>query len=103
MDYGNASKIGVYESNNMTTVTLTVTGAGSAAVSAANLQIADAEGNAVAYVNNADGTYTFLVGRNKTAVVEVSAVGYETATVTITAANTAAATYSVTQALTADE
>lgn len=101
VDYGNASKIGVYESDNMTTVTLTVTGTGSASVSGASLKIADAEGNAVPYVNNANGKYTFMIGRGKTAVVDVVAAGYEDATVTITAANTASATYAVSKALTA--
>lgn len=100
-DYGDASKIGVYEGNNTTTVTLTVTGTDSAAVANAALAIKKGNGNLVGYVNNANGTYTFVLGRGETASVEVSATGYTTATVTVTAANTAAATYAATQALTA--
>ena len=100
-DYGDASKIGVYEGNNTTTVTLTVTGTESAAVANAALAIKKGNGNPVGYVNNANGTYTFVLGRGETASVEVSATGYKTATVSITAANTAAATYAATQALTA--
>lgn len=100
-DYGDASKIGVYEGNNTTTVTLTVTGTDSAAVADAALAIKKGNGNLVGYVNNANGTYTFVLGRGETATVEVSATGYTTATVNITAENTAAATYAATQALTA--
>ena len=100
-DYGDASKIGVYEGNNTTTVTLTVTGTESAAVANAALAIKKGNGNPVGYVNNANGTYTFVLGRGETASVEVSATGYKTATVSITAAYTAAATYAATQALSA--
>ena len=100
-DYGDASKIGVYEGNNTTTVTLTVTGADSAAVANAALAITKGDGSRIGYLNNANGTYTFVLGRGETATVEVSATGYTTATVNVTAANTAAATYAATQALTA--
>ncbi|MCX4385073.1 MAG: hypothetical protein OSJ39_04670 [Clostridia bacterium] len=100
-DYGDASKIGVYEGNNTTTVTLTVTGTDSAAVSNAALAITKGDGSRIGYLNNANGTYTFVLGRGETASVEVSATGYTTATVNVTAANTAAATYAATQALTA--
>lgn len=100
-DYGDASKIGVYEGNNTTTVTLTVTGTDSAAVANAALAVTKGDGSLVGYVNNANGTYTFVLGRGETATVEVSATGYQNATVSITATNTAAATYAATQALTA--
>lgn len=100
-DYGDASKIGVYEGNNTTTVTITVTGTDSAAVANAVLSITKGDGSRIGYLNNVNGTYTFVLGRGETASVEVSATGYTTATVTIAAANTAAATYAVTQALTA--
>lgn len=100
-DYGNASKIGVYEGNNTTTVTLTVTGTGSAAVSNAALDITKGTGVKVGSINNADGTYTFILSRGDTATVVITAAGYQAATVNIQATNTNAATYAVTQALTA--
>ena len=59
------------------------------------------DGKSVGYINNADGTYTFVLGRGKTASVDISAAGYTAATVDITAENTAAATYAVMQSLTA--
>lgn len=100
-DYGNATKIGVYESNNMTVVTLTLTGTESAAVSNAILTITKSDGSPVGYTNNADGTYTFMLGRGDTASVAIDAAGYTEATVNVTSTNTAAATYAATQALTA--
>ncbi len=100
-DYGDASKIGVYEGNNTTTVTLTVNGGESTPLTNASLTITKGDGNLSGYVNNANGTYTFILGRGETASVAVTAQGYAPATVAITAANTAAATYSVTQTLTA--
>lgn len=101
-DYGDASKIGVYEGINTTTVTLTVTGTDSAALSNAVLSVTKNGKDKIGYVNNANGTYTFVLGRGETASVEVTAAGYTSATVEVTAANTAAASYSVTQALTAN-
>lgn len=101
VDYGRQSKIGVYEGANTTTVTLTVTGAESAKVNNAALSITKGDGNPVGYINKADGTYTFVLGRGDTAKVSIQAAGYTPATVEITATNTAAATYAVTQALTA--
>lgn len=83
-----------------TTVTLTVTGTDSANVTNATLDITS-DNVAIGYTNNADGTYTFKLGRGKAATVVVNATGYTPATVNITAANTATATYAVTQALTA--
>lgn len=100
-DYGNGAKIGVYDSDKTTTVTLTLTGTASAAVKNALLSITKADGSTVGYTNNADGTYSFVLGRGEAASVKVSASGYNTATVSVTAANTAAATYAATQALTA--
>lgn len=100
-EYGDSSKIGVYEDNTTTTVTLTLTGKASAKVSDALLKITKGDGKTVGYTNNADGTYTFILGRGDTAAVEVTASGYAKATVNVTAANTATATYAVTQALTA--
>lgn len=101
VDYGRQSKIGVYESDNTTTVTLTVTGTDSAAVGNAALSITKGDGNPVGYINNANGTYTFVLGRGNTAKVTVEAAGYAPATVEVTAENTASATYAATQALTA--
>lgn len=83
-----------------TTVTLTVTGTDSAKVTDATLAITS-DNMPVGYTNNADGTYTFKLGRGRAATVVVSATGYASATVNITSANTASATYAVTQALTA--
>ena len=103
VDYGDSSRVGVRDGDTTTTVTLTVTGTASAAIKAAALSITDGKGYPVGYVNNADGTYTFALGRGDTATVVISAEGYENATVDITAANTAAATYAVTKALTAAE
>lgn len=100
-DYGDASKIGVYEANNTTTVTLTVTGADSAALSNAVLTVMKNGKEQIGYVNNANGTYTIVLGRGETATIEVAAVGYTSATVNVTAENTDGANYSVTQALTA--
>ncbi len=101
VDYGNASKIGVYESDTTTTVTLTLTGTDSAAVTNAALTITKGDKKTAEYVNKADGTYTFILGRGDTATVNITAAGYTDATVEIAKANTAAATYAVTQALTA--
>ncbi len=101
VDYGRQSKIGVYEGDNTTTVTITVTGTDSAAVSNAAVSITKGDGNPVGFVNNANGTYTFVLGRGDTATVSVQAAGYTPATVNITAENTAAATYAATAALTA--
>lgn len=100
-NYGDGAKIGVYNSDNTTTVTLTVTGTGSAAVTNATLDITKGTGVKVGYTNNTDGTYTFVLSRGDTATVVVSAAGYDDATVSITTTNTNAATYTVTQALTA--
>ena len=100
-DYGKVQRVGVYDDKTTTTVTLTVTGTESAAVANAVLEIVS-DGKPVGYLNNADGTYTFVLGRGKTASVEISAKGYTLATVNIAEANTAAATYAVTQALTAE-
>ena len=86
----------------MTTVTLTVS-AGGSANSAANLSVIDSEGNSVAFVNNANGTYTFLVGRGKTATVTVNVAGYAPQTLAISAANTSTATYAATATLVDDE
>lgn len=99
-NYGNVQRVGVYDDKTTTTVTLTVTGTESANVTNAALDITS-DGRPVGYINNADGTYTFVLGRSKTASVVINATGYTSATVEITAANTGAATYAVTQALTA--
>ena len=103
-NYGNVERVGVYDDKTTTTVTLTVTdtpASGGAATNIADavLKIAS-DGNPVGYLNNADGTYTFVLGRGKTATVTVSAEGYNAATVNVTADNTATATYAMTQALT---
>lgn len=106
VDYGDSSRVGVYDDAKTTTVTLTVTGTASAKISTAALAIAkgtDGKGDPVGYVNNADGTYTFVLGRGDAAKVTITAAGYQAATVNIAATNTAAATYAVTQALTAAE
>lgn len=99
-DYGSAQRVGVYDDKTTTTVTLTVTGTDSAEVSDAALKITSG-GKPVGYINNANGTYTFVLGRKATASVEITANGYTPATINITEANTAGATYAVTQALTA--
>lgn len=99
-NYGRVQRVGVYDDGTTTTVTLTVTGAESAAVANAALKITS-DGKPVGYANNADGTYTFVLGRGKTASVEISALNYNIATLDITEANTGAATYEATQALTA--
>ncbi len=98
-NYGSAQRVGVYDDSTTTTVTLTVTGADSAAVSNAVLEITSG-GKPVGYVNNADGTYTFVLSRASAASVQVSANGYTAATLNITEENTASATYAATQALT---
>lgn len=106
VDYGDSSRVGVYDDAKTTTVTLTVTGTASVKISTAALAIAkgtDGKGDPVGYVNNADGTYTFVLGRGDAAKVTITAAGYQAATVNIAATNTAAATYAVTQALTAAE
>ncbi len=100
-DYGEGASVAVYESKNTTTVTLTLTGTSSAAVKNALLTITKADKSSVGYTNNADGSYSFVLGRGEAASVAVSAAGYNAATVSITAANTTASTYAVTQALTA--
>lgn len=99
-DYGSAQRVGVYDDKTTTTVTLTVTGTDSAEVSDAALKITSG-GKPVGYINNANGTYTFVLGRKATASVEITANGYTPATINVTEANTAGATYAVTQALTA--
>lgn len=101
-DYGNTSKIGVYESNSTTTVTLTVTGGtGGTALTDAVLKITKGDGNVVGYTNNANGTYSFVLSRGDTATVGIAAVGYKEATVSITATNTATETYATSKSLTA--
>lgn len=99
-DYGNAQRVGVYDDKATTTVTLTVTGTESAAVSDASLKITS-DGKPVGYINNANGTYTFVLGRDSTASVEIVANGYTPATLNVTEENTATATYAATQALSA--
>lgn len=104
VDYGDSSRVGVRDGDNTTTVTLTVNNGASptpAAITDAALSITDGKGYPVGYVNNADGTYTFALGRGDKATVIVSAAGYDNATVSITKTNTANATYAVTQSLTA--
>ena len=100
-DYGEGASVAVYESKNTTTVTLTLTGTSNAAVKNALLTITKADKSTLGYTNNADGSYSFVLGRGEAASVAVSAAGYNAATVSITAANTTASTYAVTQALTA--
>lgn len=99
-NYGKVQRVGVYDDAATTTVTLTVTGTDNANVANAALKITS-DGQPVGYANNANGTYTFVLGRGKTASVEVYADGYTAATLDIAAANTGAATYAATQALTA--
>ena len=101
-NYGTAQRIGVYNDDTTTEVTLTVTGTGNANITNAVLNITSG-GKAIGYTNNANGTYTFVVGRGATANVTVSAQGYEDVDVTISATNTANATYATTQALTEAE
>lgn len=104
-DYGRVQRVGVYDDGTTTTVTLTVTSpapeSGTAPkVTDAALKISS-DGRPVGYLNNADGTYTFVLGRGKTATVDISAAGYAPATVNIAAENTASDKYAVTQALAA--
>lgn len=101
VNYGDCKKIAIVGGDVATTVTLTVTGTGSAQIKDAVLNIVDGEGKVKGYSNNADGTYNFVLDRGTTATVNITAAGYQAATVNITAANTATATYAVTQALTA--
>lgn len=99
-NYGRVQRVGVYDDGTTTTVTLTVTGTDSANVTDAALKITSG-GKPVGYINNADGTYTFVLGRGATASVEISAKGYNTATLDIADTDTNAATRALTQALTA--
>lgn len=100
-NYGNSSTVGVYDSNNVTVVTLTVQdNTSSSPITDASLVITQATGATVGYTNNADGTYTFILPRGGEANVTVSAPSYTAATVQITSSNTNAATYAVTQKLT---
>lgn len=104
-DYGKTQRVGVYDDGTTTTVTVTVNGPTSESGTAPKIDSAalkiTSDGKSVGYINNADGTYTFVLGRGKTASVDISAAGYTAATVDITAENTAAATYAVMQSLTA--
>lgn len=101
VDYGAASKIGVHEGDNTTTVTLTITssGSGTPAITNAALAITKGDGKPVGYVNNADGTYTFILGRGDTASVAISAAGYTGVTLNVPATDTTAATKALSQAL----
>lgn len=101
-DYGKAQNIGVVDSNKTTVVTLTVqnNAEGNAKISNALLSITSG-GKAVGYSNNANGTYSFILGRGKTATVKVSAKGFNDGTENITATNTGNATYAKTVSLTA--
>lgn len=101
VDYGESGKVSVYNNANTTTVTLTVQNTSSTPIPNAALSITSGSGDPVGYVNNADGTYTFVLSRGATATVNVVAEDYQAATVNVAATNTNAATYSVTQQLTA--
>lgn len=94
VNYGKTQKIGVYGSDDVTTVTATIKGteSGTPAITNALLTITS-DGKPVGFTNNADGTYTYILGRGKTATVKVTASGYTTQTVNVTATNTASATY----------
>ena len=84
----------MYGSDDVTTVTATIKGteSGTPAITNALLTITS-DGKPVGFTNNADGTYTYILGRGKTATVKVTASGYTTQTVNVTATNTASATY----------
>ena len=99
-NYGNVQKVGVYDSEKTTTVTLTVTGTSSAKIGYAVLDITSNK-KPIGYTNNADGTYTFVLGRGNTASVKISAKGYQDAVLAVSASDTATATKALTQALTA--
>ncbi len=94
VNYGKTQKIGVYGSDDVTTVTATIKGteSGTPAITNALLTITS-DGKPVGFTNNADGTYTYILGRGKTATVKVTASGYTTQTVNVTSTNTASATY----------
>jgi len=94
VNYGTAQKVGVYDDETTTTVTVTIKGTetGTPAVSNANLEI-KSNGKPVGFINNANGTYTYVLGRGQTASVTVSAAGYTSQTVNVTAANTAGKSY----------
>lgn len=99
VDYGTSGNVSIYDSDTTTTVTLTVQTTTSTAISNAALSITSGTGEPVGYVNNADGTYTFVLSRGATATVNIEASGYAAATVNVTTSNTNAATYAVTQQL----
>lgn len=82
-------------SNLATQVTLTLSGN----VDDATLRIVTGDGARVSYQNNADGTYSFTLGRGDTATVTIKADGYDTATATISESDTATATKALTVTL----
>lgn len=101
VNYGDCNKIGVVGGDIATTVTLTITGTGSANITDATLRIVDGEGKVKGFSNNGDGTYNFVLNRGTTATVDITAPGYNPATLNITAENTATDKYTATQVLTA--
>lgn len=94
-------RVGFGTTTFITDVTLTISGADSASVTNATLEVKDEDGTPYSFGNNGDGTYTFTLPRGKAATVVITAPDYTAATLNVTAEDTALATKSLTQALTA--
>lgn len=94
-------RVGFTTSTLTTDVTLTVTGTSSAQIKDATLVVLDNEGTTHSFGNNGDGTYNFTLPRGSSAVVTITAPGYQVATLNVATSDTATATKALSQALTA--
>lgn len=101
-NYGTAMNVGVYDSDNQTTVTLTLNNGATTPVSISNASLEIlSNGKAIEYTNGANGTYTFMIGRNEAASINVTAAGYKPQTIAIEATDTTSATLAKAVSLTA--
>ena len=105
VNYGDTQKLGFVGGDIATSVTFTVqtSASGNAVIKNATLDIIDAKGETKGFSNNGDGTYNFVVDRNSTASVLITAPGFEESQVTISKTDTAEAEFAKTVQLTPEE
>lgn len=94
-------KIGAADPKTLCTVTLTLTGNASAAVTGADVAVRKETGGYAIVEEQSGGKYAFVMDRGTKAKILISASGYKNATVDVSDTNSAGATYEVSKVLTA--